>query len=133
MLAVPVAIETSRTDASLLQQWRTIYVNGHIKGPAIAMTVGAALAALAALKHRIGEDPTTSAIAAVATAGIVPYTWVVMGGVNRSLHSVAAGTGSDTVDIKNSVIKWSRLNAARGIMPLIGGLISLWGVISNHS
>lgn len=129
MLAIPVALETSKSDAALLQQWRSIYLNGHIKGPAIATTCGVALATIAALKQREGQDPTTTAIAAVAAAGIVPYTWLVMNGVNQRLHSAAAAAGSDTINIRQSVVIWSRLNAVRGALPLVGGLVSLWGLV----
>ncbi|KAF9691791.1 hypothetical protein EKO04_010541 [Ascochyta lentis] len=131
MLAIPVALDTAKTQTALLEQWRTIYLNGHIKGPAIAVTVGTAMAVIAGLKYQDGADARTSVVAAIATAGIVPYTWIVMNKVNRTLHSLAAGAGSEATDAGKLVVTWSRMNAVRGALPLVGGLVSLWGIISS--
>lgn len=130
MLAVPVALNTAKTHTTLLEQWRAIYLNGHIKGPAIAITISAAMAVIAGLKYQDGAAAETSMVAAMATAGIVPYTWIVMDRVNRTLHSLAAGANSEPTDARKLVVTWSRMNAVRGALPLIGGLMSLWGIIS---
>jgi hypothetical protein len=126
MLAIPVALETSKSNTALLEHWRTIYLNGHIKGPTIAMVVGIAMAVISGVKYQDGADAITSAVAAMATAGIIPYTWIVMNRVNGILHSLTAGADSGVIDARKLVVTWSRVNAVRGVLPLVGGLVSLW-------
>ena len=89
------------------------------------------MAVIAGLKYRVGADPKTSAVAAMATVGIVPYIWIIMNGVNRTLHSLAAGEGSGAIDARKLVVRRSRMNVARGALLLVGGLVCLRGIVSS--
>lgn len=89
------------------------------------------------------EAPTASltnlyAAAAVTTAGIVPWTLLAMMKTNHTLmaraETVTEKSGKseeqDLKEVKALLKKWTRLNAARAVFPLVGAALGIWGVLS---
>jgi uncharacterized membrane protein YeaQ/YmgE (transglycosylase-associated protein family) len=76
------------------------------------------------------------AAAAGLTIAIVPFTIVVMAGVNGKLMAEAAGivgaaeatTAHDTLEL---VRKWSTMNLVRSVCPLLGAAVGLWTLIQQ--
>jgi len=124
MVAIPVALSTSKTNEALLQQWKTIYLSGHKQGPIIATTAGLVHGAVAYAKWSRGEDPTFNILAACFTAGIAPYTWTVMVPTNNSLFR-AANEGVGVEYSRTLVSRWRWMNGLRGALPMVGGVMSL--------
>ncbi len=109
-------------------------MRGHIQGPAIATLAGLTYAYVAYSKTVEGQDGTGYGIAGLATAAVVPYTLTVMRGVNRRLMEVAGtgprvAAGGDELVVRELMVSWGRFNAARGFLPLLGGMVGLWNVM----
>ncbi|KAI9877952.1 MAG: hypothetical protein M1830_002359 [Pleopsidium flavum] len=133
LVTIPVLLQTSTPTSLLLQQWKSIYLRGHIQGPAIATLTGLTYAYVAYAKSQQGKDGTGYGIAGLATVAIVPYTLTIMGSVNRRLMEAAAAgprTAVGSEEVKVLVARWSRLNAVRGLFPLLGGIVGLWSVLT---
>lgn len=127
-VAIPCAIATARSDDALLQQWKTIYWTGHAQGPSIAIIAGIVHGGIAYAKSNRGEDPAFSILAAAFTVGIVPYTWSVMIPTNNSLLD-GANTGRGAENARSLVGRWRWMNGLRGALPMVGGILSLIGMI----
>lgn len=75
------------------------------------------------------------ALASVATLSLIPFTLVIMGDVNatllRAANAVATGTGAILTQdsAKMAVERWGYLNMQRSLLPLIGGLLGLYGAL----
>jgi hypothetical protein len=76
------------------------------------------------------------AAAAGLTIAIVPFTLGMMTGVNGKLMTEAAGilgaadatTTHDTLELLN---KWSALNLARSLWPLLGAGVGIWTLVGQ--
>ncbi|KAL4986264.1 hypothetical protein BDW68DRAFT_131156 [Aspergillus falconensis] len=124
--------------ASLLaKQWSELYARGKAQNPPIAAITAAAFAYLAWSVHS-GKSATLEVLAprnavylysaaAALTVGIVPWTLIAMVKTNNALHErakeafvVTEKTGDE---VKQLLARWKVLNAIRGVLPLIGGLV----------
>lgn len=128
MLTIPVSLDSSPTNDSALEKWKNIYLRGRIQGPAIATVAGLAHASVAYAKWNAKQEFTYNALAAAATIGIVPYTWIVMTWTNSKLMN-AANTGEGKENARKWIITWARLNVLRGLLPLAGGILSLVAIV----
>ena len=83
------------------------------------------------------------ALAAIATASIVPYTLTVMRSINGTLHDKVNETKSLSLDevltevgvtrgesTKQLVDHWGVLNFGRGLLPLVGSILGCWAALS---
>ena len=73
-------------------------------------------------------------IAGLMTAAIVPYTMAIMGSVNDTLMEAANADGRMGLgdeEVKDLVRRWSWLNAARGVLPLVGGVVGMWSELCD--
>lgn len=117
----------------MLRQWRRTYALGAATMPLAAVATGAAYAWLA-LRAPAPGGPRARALltaAAALTAGIVPYTWACMLGVNKRLvekeGAVAALekggeelAAEDVASAKGLVDLWGMLNLGRAAMLIAG-------------
>ena len=77
-------------------------------------------------------------LAAISTLSIVPYTLVLMRGVNGKLINKSEGSKSMSVDellsdlnaneesAKQLIDWWATLNVGRGLLPLVGTIVGTW-------
>ncbi|KAJ9660484.1 hypothetical protein H2201_006906 [Coniosporium apollinis] len=132
LLTFPVLIETSPSTTVLLQQWKRIFLRGHIQGPALSVTTGLIYAYAAYAKSQQGQNWKGLAIAGATTVSMIPYTWTVMTGTNNKLWAAATGEAKLTVGSREAqglINRWSRLNAVRAMFPLAGGVLGLLSVL----
>lgn len=130
MITIPVLVQTTTSNSLLLRQWVALYRRGQIRGPAIATLAGLTYAYAAYAKSHEGGNPTGYGIAGLMTVAMVPYTWAVMGSVNRSLiGAVLAESAMKSEEAKVLVARWARLNTIRALFPLLGALVGLWCVL----
>ncbi|KAK4175384.1 hypothetical protein QBC36DRAFT_241279 [Triangularia setosa] len=131
LITIPVLIATTKQPAKLVNQWRCVYLSGHVKGPAIATTTGLVYVYAAWSKYAVGEQWRVFALAGATTVSIVPYTLTFMQGINNALFRAddMAGKGVEPswADAERLVLRWGRLNAIRALIPLAGGIIGLLG------
>ncbi|OJJ47678.1 hypothetical protein ASPZODRAFT_131230 [Penicilliopsis zonata CBS 506.65] len=132
----------------ITHQWLACYNMGKSTLPFLAGTSAAAYAYLAwALRDQSDFASGSYLIAAVASAGIIPYTLLVMGRTNARLeaHATRDDPGHIRVEEKQALlgrreaedrevpallVKWSALNATRAIFPLIGAAVGFYATIS---
>ncbi|KXX77445.1 Noranthrone monooxygenase [Madurella mycetomatis] len=114
----------------MLRQWRHTYALGAATMPLTAVAAGAAYAWLA-LRAPGPRGRALLTAAAALTAGIVPYTWACMLGVNKRLvekeREVAALekggaelTAEEEIGAKGLVDFWGMLNLGRAGMLIAG-------------
>lgn len=131
LITIPVLVETTTQPGKLVNQWRRVYLSGHIKGPAIAATTGLVYAYAAWSKYAAGEAWRIFAVAGLTTVSIVPYTLTFMQGTNNALFRAddlaAKGTEPARADAERLVRRWGKLNAIRALIPLAGGVLGLLG------
>lgn len=129
---MPVLLATSDPNA-LAQQWQSIYLRGRVQGPAVATVSGLLYAYAAYARSQAGGSGRAPGIAGLVTVSIVPYTLVLMGRVNQKLLELAAAEPASSTakseGLRDLVIRWSRLNLIRGLFPLLGGVLGLWGAL----
>lgn len=90
----------------------------------IATFAALAHVGIAYSKWTRGGNPTLSVLAAIFTAGIVPYTWTVMVPTNTRLMN-SANTGSRGEDARSLINRWKVMNNIRGLLPMVGGICGL--------
>lgn len=64
----------------------------------------------------------------------MPYTLMFMDRVNQTLMKAAAADptkGAKDEEVKDLVAWWTKLNLMRGLLPLLGGVLGLWSVVSR--
>lgn len=130
---MPVLLDTS-SPSSLLQQWKSIYLRGRAQGPAIATVSGLLYACTAYARSQAGEDGRLQGAAGLATVAVAPYTLVFMNRVNQTLMRAAAADptkGAKDKEVRDLVVRWTRLNLMRGLLPLLGGALGLWSVANR--
>ncbi|KAL3429253.1 hypothetical protein BDV09DRAFT_203143 [Aspergillus tetrazonus] len=123
--------------ALLAKQWSELYARGKAQNPPIAAATAAAFAYLAWSVHS-GRSAALQVLApanasylysaaAALTVGIVPWTLFAMTKTNDALHErakeVFVVTEKTADEVKELLAKWKVLNAIRGLLPLVGGLV----------
>ncbi|KAL4902184.1 hypothetical protein BDW74DRAFT_169671 [Aspergillus multicolor] len=121
----------------LAKQWSELYARGKAQNPPIAAITAAAFAYLAWSVHS-GKSAALEVLApknavylysaaAALTVGIVPWTIFAMTKTNDALHERAAeiyvATEKTGQEVKELFARWRVLNAIRGVLPLVGGLV----------
>jgi hypothetical protein len=96
-----------------------------------AALAGCGYAYVAYTQSRRGEDWKLPTAAAATTVAIVPFTVLFMGKTNARLLAGAAEAISMSVnEVEMLLVSWTRLNAVRGMLPLVGGGLGLWNILS---
>ncbi|KAL4860588.1 hypothetical protein BDV12DRAFT_204887 [Aspergillus spectabilis] len=136
--ALQASQSTHNAPAPLLaKQWSELYARGHAQNPPIAAITATAFMYLAYSMHS-EKSAVLNALApknalylystaAALTVGIVPWTIIAMAKTNNALHERAKDifllsekTGDE---VKELLARWKVLNAIRGVLPLMGGLV----------
>ena len=130
-LTIGVLQETvppSRLPAS----WKVLFNRGKTRGPAVALFAGLNYVYVAYSSFQSGGGWMGFAVAGLLTLAIVPWTVLVMSGVNGKLMDAADAVPRQNLEAKEVqwlMGRWSLLNAVRGLLPLIGGVVGLWNAM----
>ena len=118
---------------------------GKVAAPPFAMLSSAAFGYLA---YRLSKTLNQTkgelyGLAAISTLSIVPYTLILMRGVNGKLISksdhpknmglddTAANVSKDGEESAKELIDWwATLNVGRGLLPLVGTIIGTWATFA---
>ncbi|PYI28937.1 DUF1772-domain-containing protein [Aspergillus indologenus CBS 114.80] len=143
LMGVPPLIEAHHTEqiplSTVVKQWRAIYTYGAQRAPLIALSTASTFLYLA---WSVRESTPLSLItarhsskvyglAAGLTLGIVPFTRLAMKKTNDRLsqwatvQTEAEWTPEADAEVEGLLWKWTWLNAARSVLPLLGGLVGL--------
>ena len=134
LMAIPIYLETTTQPSQLLQQWRSTFLRGHTKGPALSIATGTLYAVAAWYRHVAGNAYwRVFAVAGATTVSMIPYTWIVMMSTNNALFSAvdASKEGQGAInwaEAETLVVRWSRLNAVRALFPFSGAVIGMLGI-----
>lgn len=74
------------------------------------------------------------ALAAGACVGIVRFTWAFLGGTSEVLlreSEGGVGAGMDERVLRDMVVKWGWVCAARALLPLVGTAVGVWSVLGG--
>ncbi len=121
-----------------------MFLRGKAIAPPIAMLSSAAFGFLAyrlskTLNQNQGE---LYGLAALSTLSIVPYTLIIMRGVNakliskaddlraRSTDDIVANTDEEKRSAKELIDWWATLNFGRGLLPLMGTIVGAWATFT---
>ena len=115
-------MQTSPTLAA--QQWGKLYILGKTITPPIALlSVGSYLWAWA----HTGQ--VAYAVAGALTIAIVPWTLIVMRKTNAAIAAYArpreTNDDNDRVNAERLLHRWTMMNFARALFPLVGGVVGL--------
>ncbi|KAN0117622.1 DUF1772 domain containing protein [Hyaloscypha variabilis] len=148
IISIPALSTSQEKDSApaglVARQWKYIYDDGKIQNPSIAVIAGTSFAYLA-WSVRSGTAlslivPKNSAqiytIAAILTYGMIPFTGLFMLPTNEKLMSTAnryvsaksAGAANDK-EVSESLKKWALLSGIRGLLPLLGGIVSMVAIL----
>ncbi|RMJ28746.1 hypothetical protein PHISP_00391 [Aspergillus sp. HF37] len=131
LLTVPAVLETTTEPGQLLRHWRRIFLNGHVKGPAICLTTTSLYAIAAVGRYLTGDAWLVFAAAGLSTIGMVPFTLTLMQPTNSALFRLEGDARKGSVaawrDVEQLVRKWNRLNAVRALFPLAGAALGMLG------
>ncbi|RAL16071.1 DUF1772 domain-containing protein [Aspergillus homomorphus CBS 101889] len=141
LMGIPPLIEAHHREkiplSTTVKQWRTIYTYGAQRAPLIALSTASTFLYLA---WGVRESTPLSLItarhsskvycaAAALVLGIVPFTLTFMKKTNDRLTQWARHESEWTADadaeVEGLLWKWTWLNAARSLFPLLGGLVGL--------
>jgi len=122
-----------------LKQWLKIYDLGKLVAPPLGVTGGLAWAYLAWFAYPETAWKTYAAAGVATFGGTLLWTVVVMRPTNQALMEMAMKGGEGADDVKGKVDfekraeqelgKWDRMNLVRTVVPLVGGLVGLWGML----
>ncbi|RKK75243.1 hypothetical protein BFJ69_g7833 [Fusarium oxysporum] len=119
---------------ALASVWRGIYERGKTQNPPIALISASAFSYSAwTLGKSVRPNGFSLCVsAAILTAGIVPWTLIMMLGTNNQLIAKAAGSPSTTSsqELDELLSRWTSYNNIRAIFPLIGGVLGLMALAS---
>ncbi|OIW25638.1 DUF1772-domain-containing protein [Coniochaeta ligniaria NRRL 30616] len=134
LIAVPVLLDTTTQAPQLLHQWVRMYHYGHQVLP--TMAVGTSLLyAYTAVGAQKKQQPRKNmsqwrilTLAALATVGMVPFTWLVMVPTNNQLFRLQLASKTDvnilTFEAARAlVVSWSWMHLTRSLMPLVGAVL----------
>src|SRR5688572_15400736 len=86
MLAVPMILETTPPDASLLlRQWHFVYNSGHKLGPKLAVMGGLIYWSAAWVCRERGRTLALYAYSGALTMSMVPFTWLFILRINNAI------------------------------------------------
>jgi hypothetical protein len=129
---VPV-IFSNTTNAAFLTSWRHTLDNGVRVCPPLAVAATVAHLINAYLNRNFSDDRAKySAIAAVSTIAIVPFTMLFMASTNEALFkreqaALGTSTGIESGSLE-LVKKWGRLNMTRSFLPAIGAVVACFAL-----
>ena len=121
-----------------------MFDQGKLAAPPIAMLSSAAFGYLAyrwakTLNQTKGE---LYGLAAISTLSIIPYTLVLMRGVNgklvrksddlkkMSVHEIIGIEDANEESAKQLIDWWGMLNLGRGLLPLVGTIVGSWATFA---
>jgi hypothetical protein len=149
IISVPALSKSQEKDSvpagMLARQWKYIYDDGKIQNPSLAVIAGTSFAYLAWSVRR-GTAlsllvPKNSAqiytVAALLTYGMIPFTALFMLSTNQPLMAKADravgaknAVATDDKEVIELLKKWSFLSAVRGLLPLLGGVVSMAAILA---
>ncbi|KAK7453488.1 hypothetical protein VKT23_011765 [Stygiomarasmius scandens] len=108
-------------------QWDDVYTRGSHRMPPLALLSTGAYA-YAAYTTTSTDKARLFTLAALFTIGIVPYTFGTMLNTNNQLKRKiqVAEKDEETIEL---VKKWKLLNAGRGLLPLVGSVLGIMGLL----
>ncbi|KAI4246713.1 MAG: hypothetical protein L6R42_009811 [Xanthoria sp. 1 TBL-2021] len=131
-LGVP-AILVGKSNAFLLaSRWHSIFSVGQKVGPALAIlgTVSYLFVGRGKYHSKYDSRVWKSFVgAAVATMGIIPFTFIFMKPTNDALLAQTAKTTLSETEVRALVEKWASLNLVRSGMLMIGTALGLYGAL----
>ena len=137
LITVPVLIDTSTDASQLLHQWSRMYHYGHLIMPSVAVSTMLLHAATSVQLYAIGKPWVIFACSGLTSIAIAPFTWTVMEGTNNKLFRLLeqaedkkAGA-MNILEVKRLVKRWSWLHLARSMLPLVGTLLGVAGVLAE--
>lgn len=74
--------------------------------------------------------------AAILVPAIVPFTFGIMKPTNDKLHAKAekyrlgASEAKEDQELEDLLQKWTAMNTARSLFPLVAAVVGLWAVVS---
>ncbi|KAI4230870.1 MAG: hypothetical protein LQ349_005971, partial [Xanthoria aureola] len=132
LLAIP-AILVGKSNASLLaSQWHSIFSVGQKVGPTLAIlgTVNYLYVARGKYGSQYDSRVWKSFVgAAVATMGIIPFTFIFLKPTNDVLLAQTAKTTLSEREVRALVEKWASLNLVRSGLLVIGTGLGLYGAL----
>jgi hypothetical protein len=144
MLTTPALLQTMR-DGDLpagpaVKAWRNMYRRGKEQNPPIAAATATGFlycawavrggTSLAPLTPR--NAPVLYCAAAALTLAIVPFTIAAMSHTNSALVAKADAKelgAQESAEAVPLLEKWTKLNAIRGVWPLLGGLAGIMAAL----
>ncbi|KAI4225471.1 MAG: hypothetical protein L6R36_003903 [Xanthoria steineri] len=132
LLGIP-AILVGNSNASLIaSQWHSIFSVGQKVGPTLAILGTVNYLYVARGKYGSQYDPRvwkSFVGAAVATMGIIPFTFIFLKPTNDVLLSQTAKTTLSEIEVRALVEKWASLNLVRSGLLVIGTALGLYGAL----
>jgi hypothetical protein len=147
--AVPALSQSQKQDSVpagyLARQWKYIFDTGKVQNPSVAAVASSSFAYLAwsvrkgtALSLLVPKNSVLIySTAALLTIGMVPYTIIFMLPTNDRLtekakqHVTSKGAvATDDKEVIELLKKWSFLSGIRGLLPLMGGVVSLAAILA---
>ncbi|ORY14904.1 hypothetical protein BCR34DRAFT_201939 [Clohesyomyces aquaticus] len=139
---IPAVMEAPAPLAA--RQWKKVFDQGKIVGPALAVASTLATGYLAYEYSTSSRAGKLNLAATILFPSIVPYTFALMGSTNRALiskaDSLAATALSDKAAeagvAKNETVhalldKWATLNLGRAIITGVGAILALWAALDK--
>ncbi|CAG7959587.1 unnamed protein product [Penicillium olsonii] len=135
-------LENEISPATLAKQWRNVFEAGKAQNPPIAAITSSAFLYLAwcaragspMFSRTVPGHAALYCSAAALTIAIVPYTIIAMRKTNNALieqsNSTSAVTEKNAGEIEQLVRDWISLNGFRSLLPLAGGLVGIFAVLS---
>ncbi|KAE8372962.1 hypothetical protein BDV26DRAFT_79573 [Aspergillus bertholletiae] len=144
-ITVPAIVQSMQEDKlpsdAAVKLWRNVYNIGKSLAPPVAAATSTAFLycawAVQSSTTFAPLNPSNSSslycVAAALTLGIVPYTFGMMMGTNNMLMDLANSSQlvgeKSSVEVESLLSRWQKLNAGRGLLPLVGGLVALTAAI----
>ncbi|KAK2594650.1 hypothetical protein QQS21_007626 [Conoideocrella luteorostrata] len=122
---VPVCLDTNTDAGQMLRQWARLYHYGHIYLPGLCITTcGLYFYAASSKINEASNQWQKYTFAAVLTAAMIPFTWLIMTPTNENLFELEASRSvPDLSHVRNLVVKWAWLHVTRSLFPLVGAML----------
>ncbi len=135
-LAIPVITTTTTSSSQLVDRWVRTYHYGHQVLPALCVLTCSLYGYAAYTTYTAGGLWRVFATAGATTAGMLPFTWIVMIRTNNALFrahrmqncKAEGGKGGDVMGLEEAqglVARWKRLHFIRSMFPLVGAVLGM--------
>ncbi|KAF4507542.1 hypothetical protein G6O67_004032 [Ophiocordyceps sinensis] len=130
VVSVPAAKAVPQTTA---QVWSELYARGSNMMPKVASVVALSYAYVAYSVSARGGSWAGFAAASASVLSIIPFTLTCMSSTNAALHKAAASASDapHAASVPDLIDTWSRMNLARGLLPLVGTILGFSAFLNN--